>query len=196
MEFAGMTLDLSHSSIQKVTEGRRQKRIDDLNLVAMSELTEKERAEALATIADVSDRVSPGLDYRPEVDAAFRYRIGDALLLFWRSRAAGFAIVHTHPYAKEEIAGTVRVNTLLISPSGEGMPALDEMYRGMIRLTEKWMISERYDAAIFRVPARYSNIRDCLMKRGYSISHSDVRMTYADMKERDRPGTIHLSKWE
>jgi len=55
------------------------------------------------------------------------------------------------------------VNTLLIKPSEEGMPAVDKMSEEMVLLTENWIIREKYDAAIFRVPARYSNVRDCLM---------------------------------
>lgn len=196
MVFAGMTLDLSRSSLQKSERGGRQGGIEGLSLVVLSDLNDSERAEAFERIAEISDRVSPGLDYRPEAEATFRFQIGDVLLLFWHGQAAGFAVVHTQPYAKEEIAGTARVNTLLIKPSEEGMPSVDRMCEGMILLTENWIISERYDAAIFRVPARYSNVRNCLMKRGYSISHSDIRMTYQDLKETDTPGTVHLSKWE
>ena len=168
----------------------------DLSLVALSDLNGSERAEAIERIAKISDRVSPGLDYRSEVEATFRFKMGDVLLLFRHGLAAGFAVVHTQPYAKEEIAGTARVNTLLIKPSEDGMPAVDRMCEEMVLLIEDWIIRERYDAAIFRVPARYSNVRDCLMKRGYSISHSDIRMTYQDLKETDTPGAVHLSKWE
>jgi len=196
MVFAGMTLDLSCSSLLKSERSDRPGKIEDMSLVALSDLNESEMDEALEKIAEISNMVSPGLDYRPEVEATFRFQIGDVLLLFWRSQAAGFAIVHTLPYAKEEIAGTVRVNTLLIKPSEDGMPAIDRMCEGMILLTENWITSEGYDAAIFRVPARYNNVRDCLLERGYSISHSDVRMTYQDLKETDTPESVHLSKWE
>lgn len=196
MVFAGMTLDLSCSSLLKSETGGRQRGIEDLSLVSLSDLNDSEKTEAFERIAEISDRVSPGLDYRPEVEATFRFQIGDVLLLFWHGQAAGFAIVHTQPYAKEEIAGTVRVNTMLIKPSEEGMPPVDRMCEDMVLLTENWIIRERYDAAIFRVPVRYNNVRDYLIKRGYSISHSDIRMTYQDLKETDNPGAVHLSKWE
>ena len=73
---------------------------------------------------------------------------------------------------------------------------IELLMEGMLDALDVWAAEGGYDAMIFRVPVRYWSVRDLLLKRGFKISHSDVRMTCAGFPEMDRPGLIHLSKWE
>jgi predicted N-acetyltransferase YhbS len=196
MNFACLTLDMSRTFRRKNHVKASTELIDDMEIRTLGAMSRQERVQAEGSVAEISDAVSPGLDYRSEVKATLHHGLGETILAYWKDRLAGFAVVHTEPYAKEEIPGTVRVNILLLRSPDEEAPGVDRLFEGMIVLVEQWIGKEGYDAAIVRVPVRYVGVRDCLLRRGYSISHSDVRMTYADMAEADRPGTVHLSKWE
>jgi hypothetical protein len=70
------------------------------------------------------------------------------------------------------------------------------LLRPLLRSVIGCVREEGADAAIFRVPGDQPTVLAMLQQAAFRISHSDVRMTYADLPVRDRPGTIHLSKWE
>jgi hypothetical protein len=69
---------------------------------------------------------------------------------------------------------------------------LESMLGGLV----KRLVDGGFDAIIFRVPVRYRPVRNILLNHGFMITHSDVRMTCDGLPEADRPGVIHLSKWE
>ncbi len=196
MRFACMTLDMSRTYSEESQPSTPSMPVEGLEMHTLGRMTEGEGIEAIDSIATISDAVSTGLDYRPEVETTRRHGIGETLLACWNDQPVGFAILHTEPYAREEIPGTIRVTTLLVKPSAEGVPGVDLLIEGMLDLIEWWAGAEGYDAVIVRVPVRYVQVRDSLLRRGYTITHSDIRMTYMDMGETDEPGTIHLSKWE
>jgi predicted N-acetyltransferase YhbS len=194
LRFSGLTLDLS----------RLEKEGADLTpgpgaggpeVVRLSEVSGRERKDALRDLAGVSGRVAPGLDYTSEALKTARHKLGDTLILRWGSAVVGFAILHIAPYAEEEIPGTVRVNTLLaVPPVGESDPV--GVLEHLLDAIEREACRQDCNALTFRVPSWVHPARDALLARGFHITHSDVRMTWARTPERDASDVIHLSKWE
>ncbi|GEM_PF-1156435 len=198
MRFEQMTLDLSRS----FTNDSSRSAADSLfagtaGTVAesLSGLPAPEREPLLAAVARMSDAISPGLDYRREAEETLACGMGEVLMARRGGELTGFAIAHTRPYAREEIAGTVRINTLLMLP-------VDADYERDRRLEEfldalgRWLLATHFDALIVRVPTRFAAARDILLRRGFTITHSDVRLTWPDLPERIREGAVHLCKWE
>ncbi|MFC1530303.1 GNAT family N-acetyltransferase [Gemmatimonadota bacterium] len=195
LNFEQMTLDLSriYRDGTEVEHGRERQ---ELELVSLADDMGSEGESALRAVTAISDLVSPGLDYRSEVEVTRSHQLGDTILAFLDGAPVGFTIFHTEPYAKEEMHGTVRINTLLLAPPPGREDTLDQLLESMITGLEKRLVASGFDAIIFRVPVRYRSARNILLRRGFTINHSDVRMTCDDLPEADRPGVIHLSKWE
>lgn len=196
MRFEQMTLDMSRVRGGNEPAGGAGTGPVVIELNETGSLAGPERDEAIAAITAISGMVSEGLDYRVEVEATARNGMGETLLASSKGRRVGFAVLHTEPYAREEKHGTIRVNTLVLAPEEDLETGPDKLLDGMLGALEAWADDGGYDAMIFRVPVRYWPVRDMLLRRGFRISHSDVRMTCAGFPERDRPGLIHLSKWE
>ncbi|MFC1544267.1 GNAT family N-acetyltransferase [Gemmatimonadota bacterium] len=154
-----------------------------------------ERERAMGIVARLSSEVAEGLDYRLEASTTLDHRFGMILLAGDGSGGdIGFAVVHTEPYAREEASGTARINTLVMAPG----PALDARagFREFTKAILARLSEAGLDAAIFRVTADQPIALETLQEMGFRITHSDVRLTYRDLPVRDRPGTVHLSKWE
>ena len=197
MNFVGMTLDMTRRYPPDELGTLVDNGHDALSFDAVSRLKDDEKSRALKSIEEISGRAAPGLDYRLEVVKTEEHALGDTLLMRRENDPIGFAVIHSAPYAREEIHGTARVNTLLIARAGEqeaehGLLLLDRL----ISRIESWMHPSGLNAMTVRVPTGQPGARSVLLKRGFVITHSDVRMTYEGLGEQHFPGTVHLSKWE
>ncbi len=196
LRFEQMTLDLSRTfTAGGGSDAGVFGTADGTALTALGTLTPADRAPLLAHLTRISAAVSPGLDYRREAEATLAGGLGDVLVAQRDGGAIGFAIVHTRPYAREELPGTVRVNTLLLSPAGSDGEQTRRL-EGFVDALGRRILEQGFDACIVRVPTRCQTVRDLLLRRGFTITHSDVRLTWPDLPERLAAGAVHLSKWE
>jgi len=195
LNFEQLTLDMSrvYRNGPDIEEGRTW---PGFEMISLAEAAGDKRESALQAVTHISGLVSPGLDYRSEVELVEACRLGDTILALLNGTPVGFTIFHTVSYAKEEIHGTARVNRLLLAPPSGGEEILTRLLESVITGLEKRFVASGFDAIIFRVPVRNRSARNVLLSRGFTISHSDVRMTWDDLPEADRSGVIHLSKWE
>jgi len=120
MAFECMTLDMSLTKTgleawSAETEGT------ELSIEALEPAPEQDRTRILDQVAVLSGRVAPGLDYRPEAVQTLNHRLGDAFVARIADVPVGFAVAHTVPYAREEMPGTARINTLVVAPPPEGL---------------------------------------------------------------------------
>ncbi len=197
MNFVGMTLDMTRRYKPNESGSRDIGGDDRLSFHSLAELTGDGRSRLLESVEVISGRAAPGLDYRQEVLKTEEHGLGDTLLMSWEEDPIGFAVVHSAPYAREELHGTARVNTLLIALDGE-----EEDEQGLLMLDhlvghiESWMRSRDLNAMTIRVPTWQPGARNALLRRGFVITHSDVRMTYEGLDDPHHPGAVHLSKWE
>lgn len=196
MRFEQLTLDLSQHIRNRSKSSSKTVKVDEVELHSLKEMTPDDGTAALDVITTISGNISTGLDYRLEVEATSSTGMGETVLAYYRDFPVGFAVLHTEPYAREEISGTVRINTLSVVPPDKGEAETDYLLNAMVDSIEQWILRKKHDSLIFRVPVKYSSACDLFLRRGYSITHSDIRMTYRDAPEVDRPGLIHLNKWE
>ncbi len=197
MNFVGMTLDMTRRYKPDEERSRSDNGHDTLSFDTVSRLAGDEKSRALHSIEAISGRAAPGLDYRQEVLKTEEHALGDTLLMRRENDPIGFAVIHSAPYAREEMHGTARVNTLLIGRAAkEDADQELQMLDRLISHIESWMHSGGLNAMTIRVPTWQPGARNALLKRGFVITHSDVRMTYEGLGEQHLPGAIHLSKWE
>ena len=127
MRFEQMTLDMCHFYKNGLSDEQAPGSGPGLELETVAGTTGAERESALQAITALSGDVSEGLDYRPEVQLAEQHHLGEAVLAYLDGRPVGFAMIHTEPYAREEIHGTARVNTLLLVPPPGSEAHLDQL---------------------------------------------------------------------
>jgi predicted N-acetyltransferase YhbS len=194
MRFSGMTLDLS-----RVGSGEgaavRERRDRGVVVESLGPGIGPGHEEILAEVRAVSERIAPGLDYTGEVLKTGEHGLGGTLIARSDRTPVGLAILHTVPYAEEEVPGTIRVNTLLAAP----LPGSDDprtVLEGLLDAVEERQKETKGGALTVRVPARCPAALDALLARGFFITHSDIRLTFAGEPERDRGDVLHLSKWE
>lgn len=196
MAFECMTLDMSRAFGEEEVWPAVEE-VPGLQLSAVGGSGGADRLPAMQAITEVGERIAPGLDYRAEVEATERHRLGETVLATLDGEAVGFAVVHTAPYAREELPGTARINTLLAAPAGGGKDSeLKRLLDGMLAGIFSRVRLSGIDTLIVRVPVVQNVARRLLLERGFKITHSDVRMTLEGFRVEGGAGSIHLSKWE
>jgi predicted N-acetyltransferase YhbS len=193
MQVSGMTLDVSRVGTRPGRPARE--RPDPApEMVALGRLSGPERSRALEELRRISGRIASGLDYSREALKTAEHGLGETLIARWGGEPVGLAVVHTVPYAEEEVPGTLRVNTCLACPP----PGRDDplpVFEALLAAVEKRLDSEG-GALTVRVPARCHRALQTLLARDFYVTHSDIRLTFDGYPERDRPDVLHLSKWE
>jgi GNAT superfamily N-acetyltransferase len=91
-----------------------------------SERRESSRNAILAGVAEISETISPGLDYRKELLLNLDHEFGETAVLMDGDVVAGFAVCHLEPYGQFEERRELKVIVLALRPEGpnsEGAPS-------------------------------------------------------------------------
>lgn len=148
-----------------------------------------ERAALTAALEKFTRKLDPNLSLAREVELTRQFDYGDALLVRHPQRGLiGGALGHSETYSAEEPRRFLKINALL----------LDETMalRPMLRLLFAWATREGLPMISIRTPTRYYLAYSELLRCGFTVFHSDLRMTLQGYHEVALPESFYLSKWE
>lgn len=158
------------------------------NAVRVGTLSGEERAAAIRACAQLAGEVMPGADFTRELELTLDQGLGDASLVHGDDRALrAFVLWHHAPLAHGRAKEELRVLKLVACDEAATLTALaaaeDEAVRhAMPRLS-------------VRCQTAYSDLYAALVREGFRVHWTDLRMTLAGRNERERRGIL-LSNWE
>lgn len=148
-----------------------------------------ERTVLAEALEKFTRKLDPYLSLTREIELTRQFDYGDALLVRHAQRGLiGCAVAHSETYSAEEPRRFLKVNALLLDETMALMP--------MLQLLFAWATREGLNSISVRTPTRYYLAFAELLRCGFRVFHSDLRMTLQGYHEIALPESFYLSKWE
>jgi ribosomal protein S18 acetylase RimI-like enzyme len=158
------------------------------------EMGRMERGKALAGIREVSDALTPGLDFCREVTALNEHELGKTFVSRGQSgRVDGFAILRTAPFRREDNSGRAYIHALGIRPEADPGTVLLDLLRQVWAAATALGLSR----AAVGLNARHQSGLALLKENGFRVVRAGIRMVRLPVGgEMFSPTeSIELSRW-
>jgi len=155
-----------------------------------SALEETKKKAALGRFHRISNAVCRGLDLAKEVEIVDGLALGDTLLLERAAELVGFAICHT-PGVSEAPTGSLYVKFLAIDPRQRKVEHLEQFVTAIEDLAHEQGIAR----VILPVYLRYWLAYSTLVKCGYQVDFTMVRMQKGKPEDYEDPADLVLDDW-
>ncbi len=158
-------------------------------LVPLSEHAREDQEELVDRCRARLDRSASGYDYSREFRLTMELGIGDAIVIEKRSEIVGFALWHSAPLAQHGLREELRVLKLFADSP--------KTFEQLVVATESCAAQARLPRVVIRCQTAFGGAYDTLIRRGYAVRWSDLRMTLRERSEPVlAPGEILFSNWE
>ena len=148
-----------------------------------------ERAAVLMACRERLEQAAPGYDFTREHLLTEELGIGDTVVIERKGTVAGFALWHSAPLVQTRSTDELRVLKLFAAD----LPVFLDLIRAVETAAARLRIRRIALRCQTAFPAAYS----ALMRRGYEVRWTDLRMTLAGHPEAAVPrGSILFSNWE
>jgi predicted N-acetyltransferase YhbS len=155
-----------------------------------STLEETKKKTALARLHRITTAVCRGLDVGKEVEIVDGLALGDTLLLERGRDVLGFAVYHS-PGVSEAPTGALYVKYLAIDPA-QRKPEHLEQFLGLVEDLAQELGMQR---VILPVYMRYWQAYATLLKCGYEIDFTMLRMQKGKLEDYEDPSHLVLDDW-
>ena len=155
-----------------------------------STLEEAKKKMAMARMHRISSGICKGLDLGKEIEIVEGLALGDTLLLERGRDLLGFAIYHV-PGVSEAPAGALYVKFLAIDPAHKRTEHLEQFVSAL----EDVAADAGQARVILSVYLRYFSAYSTLVKCGYQIDMTMVRMQRGKQEDYEDPTHLVLDDW-
>ena len=155
-----------------------------------STLEETKKKAALQRFQRITNGIWRGMDLAKEIEIVDGLALGDTLLLERGRDLLGFAICHT-PGVSEAPSGAVYVKFLTIDPAQKKAEHLEQF----IAAIEEWAQELGVQRVILPVYMRYWTAYSTLVRCGYQIDFTMVRMQKGKQEDYEDPASLVLDDW-
>lgn len=160
----------------------------DLEVTSLGRLPQRTREARLIEIAQLVESLTPGYDFTREIELSLELGLGDAVLLDQGGRLAAFALCHAAPLAE----GTSRDEVRALK-----VAAVDgDAFAGVVDLAAAWATTQMARRLAVRCQTAYDDAYGALVRRGFRVRWSDLRMHLAGYPEQRPPTGLVWSNWE
>jgi GNAT superfamily N-acetyltransferase len=161
-----------------------------LSVRRFSTLEETKKKAALGRIHRLTNAICRGMDLSKEIEIVDGLALGDTMLLERGREIVGFAIYHT-PGVSEAPAGAVYVKFLAIDPRQRKAEHLEQFVAALEDLGAEIGVQR----VILPVYLRYWLAYSTLVKCGYQIDFTMVRMQRGKLEDYEDPAHLVLDDW-
>lgn len=155
-----------------------------------STLEEAKKKTAIGRFHKITSSVCRGLDLAKEVEIVDGLALGDTLLLERGKELLGFAVLHT-PGVSEAPAGTLYVKFMIIDPI-QKRPELLEQF---VAAVEEFAQEAGLTRVMLPVSMRYWLAYSTLLRCGYQIEFTLIRMQKGKQEDYEDPSHLVLDDW-
>jgi ribosomal protein S18 acetylase RimI-like enzyme len=161
-----------------------------LTVRRFSTLEETRKKAALARFHRLTTSICRGLDLSKEVEIVDGLALGDTLLLERGNELLGFAIYHT-PGVSEAPTGGLYVKFLAIDPRQRKVEHLEHFITAVEELAQEQAIPR----VILPVYLRYWTAYSTLVRCGYQVDFTMVRLQKGKPEDYENPADLLLDDW-
>ena len=133
-------------------------------------------------------RLQPGVDFTRELALTHELALGDTTILRRRGHVAAFALWHSAPLA----AGRPRDEIRMLKLAAEDLAAFADLVDAVQAAAE----SERLRRVSIRCQAAFGQAYARLIRDGFRVHWTDLRMTLAGFPEAPAGNGVVMSNWE
>ncbi len=151
-------------------------------------LDTKERAARMADIAKLVTSFAPGFDFTREIQLTLDFSLGNVVSVLDGGRLAAFALCHSAPLAESGTRDELRVLKLAATGTQALLTALDAV--------AGWAATQSIRRLAVRCQTAYGDAYRALIKAGFRVRWSDLRMTMTGYEEPHPADGILWSNWE
>jgi GNAT superfamily N-acetyltransferase len=155
-----------------------------------SELEETKKKAALARFHRVTNAICRGMELAKEVEIVDGLALGDTLLLERGAELIGFAVYHA-PGVSEAPTGSLYVKYLAIDPRHRKVEHLEQF----VAAVEDLALEQGLSRVILPVYLRYWLAYSTLVKCGYQVDFTMVRMQKGKPEDYEDPADLLLDDW-
>jgi len=161
-----------------------------LTVRRFSGLEETKKKAALTRFHRITNGVCRGLELAKEVEIVEGLALGDTLLLERGAELVGFAIYHA-PGVSEAPTGSLYVKYLAIDPRQRKVEHLEQLVSAIEDLAQEQGLAR----VILPVYLRYWLAYSTLVKCGYQVDFTMVRMQKGKPEDYEDPADLVLDDW-
>lgn len=161
-----------------------------LTVRRFSGLEETKKKAALARFHRITNGVCRGLELAKEVEIVDGLALGDTLLLERGAELVGFAVYHA-PGVSEAPTGSLYVKYLAIDPRQRKVEHLEQLVSAIEDLAQEQGLAR----VILPVYLRYWLAYSTLVKCGYQVDFTMVRMQKGKPEDYEDPADLVLDDW-
>ncbi len=151
-------------------------------------LDAREKAARLAEIGGFVASLTPGFDFSREIQLTLDFALGNVVSVVDGGRLVAFALCHSAPLAENGTRDELRV--LKIAATGT------ETLLTVLEAVAAWAASQSIRRVAVRCQTAYTDAYRALIKCGFRVRWSDLRMTMAGLEEPRPAHGILWSNWE
>jgi GNAT superfamily N-acetyltransferase len=155
-----------------------------------SSLEEARKKATLARLHRITSGVCKGLDLSKEIEIVDGLALGDTLLLERGKDVLGFAVYHA-PGVSEAPAGALYVKYLAIDPAHKKVEYLEHFVAVVEELAQELGLAR----VILPVYLKYHAAYSTLVRLGYQIDFTMVRMQRGKQEDYEDPSHLVLDDW-
>ena len=155
-----------------------------------STLEESKKKTALARLHRITNAVCRGLDLGKEIEIVDGLALGDTLMLERGKDTVGFAVYHA-PGVSEAPAGALYVKFLAIDPPQKKPEYLEHFIAAIEDLAHELGLAR----VILPVYLRYHTAYSTLIRAGYHIEFTMVRLQRGKQEDYEDPTHLVLDDW-
>ena len=148
----------------------------------------RERAARMREIDALVQSLTPGYDFSREIQLTLDMSLGNALIMRRDGRITAFALCHSAPLAE----GGTRDELRVLKVAATGIETL----LGLLHAVEAWAATQSIRRVAVRCQTAYQEAYQALVKSGFRVRWSDLRMTMAGHPEPAPGSGILWSNWE
>ena len=165
-------------------------KIPGITVRKYSSLEEAKKKAALARFHRITNGICRGLDVAKEIEIVDGLALGDTLLLERGKDLLGFAIYHA-PGVSEAPAGALYVKYLAIDPQQKKIEHLEQFVGAIEELATELGLAR----VILPVYVKYHTAYSVLVRAGYQIEFTMVRMQRGKQEDYEDPTHLVLDDW-
>ncbi len=153
----------------------------------LSALPTLQRSEALTACRQLSEGVVAGVDFTRELEITLEWGLGDAHLCYQGTALVGMVLWHGEPLAEGRTSDELRILKLVARDLATA--------RRLVLAVTAQAVSERVEAVSIRCQANEPELYDMLIRAGWQVHWTDLRMTLSGRPEPPHQGIL-ISNWE
>jgi len=161
-----------------------------LELRRFSSLDEARKKAMLQRLHRITNAICRGLDLAKEIEIVDGLALGDTLLLERGRETLGFAVYHT-PGVSEAPTGALYVKFLALDPQVRRAEYLEQFVAALEDVAAELGLSR----VILPVYTRYWTAYATLLRCGYQIDFTMVRMQHGKQEDYEDPNHLVLDDW-